>query len=292
MPVPSVEEGLRVYLRQISRAPLLTVEQERQLGWRIINDDDEEARELLIVRNLRLVFSICTHYVSKYATLSDLIEEGNLALIHAVQRFDPAYGTRFSTYAGTWIRRSVARAVSESAPIIRVPAHMRAMIKSWKRAERQCERVLGRSASADEIAASMDVTHAQLVVLGRAMQAVSAHGGSVGSPSDQGLVELAEVTKDATTPRPEQVIEQREACAAALRGLDSLDARQAQVVRLRLGLDGRSPLTFHQIGREIGMTGEGARKAGKAGIRRLRAIIEPHRNRPVPVAVMLSPSGA
>lgn len=268
----SVQDDLRLYLQQIGRTPLLTAQQERELGWRIINECDEQAKDLLVISNLRLVVSICSDFVGAGAQLLDLIAEGNIGLIRAAERFDPAHGVRFSTYATCWIRRMVHRSIASATQTIHIPGHMRALIDSWNRAVQQHRTQLGRLPTPDELAVEMKVSLAKLRTVRRAIAAsrIAADGGP---PDDRGA-EIADIVQAPEEDRPESDVARREEYDRVMTCLRSIDGCHAHVLRLRLGLEGKPPQSFRQIGHEIGMTGEGARKAESAGLRRLRSMID------------------
>src|ERR1041385_2457224 len=155
MPSAAVQSGLQLYLRQINESPLLTADEEKELGRRIVRDNDMAARERMVRSNLRLVVNIAKHYVNRGMSLPDLIEEGNIGLLKAVEGCDPNEGTRFSTYASWWIKQAIKRALINSVQPIHIPAYMVEMMAKMKQATRELEDVLGRLPSIDELSTHM-----------------------------------------------------------------------------------------------------------------------------------------
>src|SRR4051795_4908789 len=171
MPSAAVQNGLQIYLKQINESALLTADEEKQLGRLIINDNDPAARERMGRSNLRLVVNIANHYVGRGLSLPDLIEEGNIGLLKAVEGFDPENGCRFSTYASWWIKQAIKRALINSVQPIHIPAYMVEMMSKLKQAMRQLEDRLRRPATTQELAVHMKLSPKKLNIIKKAVKA-------------------------------------------------------------------------------------------------------------------------
>jgi RNA polymerase primary sigma factor len=268
----SLQSDLHLYLRQINEVPLLNAEEEKDLGWRIINDNDCAAKERMIRANLRLVISISKNYVNRGLSLADLIEEGNIGLIRAVEGFDPAQGARFSTYASWWIKQAIKRTLINAVQPIHIPAYMVDLIARCKEASRRLEEHFGRAASLQELADDLKIPLRKLNVVRRALKAYNAPSQSPGGESGEGA-ELHELFEDHRHGKPEEAVTKREEFLLVLKLLDQIDERDARVIRLRYGLEGKEPLTLKQIGREVGLTRERVRQIEVEALRRLQAKI-------------------
>src|SRR6185436_365771 len=173
MATVAVQSGLQLYLKQINESPLLTAVQEKELARRIIQTNDPEAREIMVRSNLRLVVNLAKHYINRGLSLPDLIEEGNIGLLKAVEGFDPNEGTRFSTYASWWIKQAIKRALINSVQPIHIPAYMVEMMAKMKHATRELEDVLGRLPSIDELSIHMQMSPKKLKIIRKAIRAVN-----------------------------------------------------------------------------------------------------------------------
>jgi len=270
MPSIAVQNGLQIYLRQINESPLLTADQEKELARRIINDNDPAARERMVRSNLRLVVNIAKHYVNRGLQLPDLIEEGNIGLLKAVEGFDPENGCRFSTYASWWIKQSIKRALINSVQPIHIPAYMVEMMAKLRTANRELEDQLGRMPTLDELALHMKVTPKKLKIIRKAVKAYGAPTQSGGLGHDGSEMTIEEMVSDGNTPMPEQNVIDTDELRQLVDLLDNIDEREAKILKLRYGLDGEDPMTLKEIGARIGLTRERVRQIEHETLRKLR----------------------
>jgi len=268
MPRTNVQSDLHIYMKQINEVALLTPEQEKDLGWRIINDDDQEAKERMIKANLRLVIAIGKNYSHRGLTLADLVEEGNIGLIRAVEGFDPAQGARFSTYASWWIKQAIKRTLINAVQPIHIPAYMVELIARYKQQQRRFEEEHGRQPSLQELSHAMGIPVRKLEIVRRA---VKARNTPTQAPlkDDGESVDFGDLFEDNRTPDPESKVTSREDMGYILKLLDSIDQRDARVLRLRFGLEGQEPLTLKQIGEAVGLTRERVRQIAEEALRKL-----------------------
>ncbi len=258
----ATDRDLQTYLREIGRSALLTAEEERDLSRRI-HRGDEAARERMIRCNLRLVVSIAKNYMDRNTPLLDLIEEGNLGLLRAVERFNPRRGVRFSTYAAWWIRQAIRRALSAQGRQIHVPGHVQDLVSKWRRAESSLRAKLGRDPSPEEIAGSMRIRRGQSDAVRKALLVLDSSRSSGAGP---GFVEQLEDGESGRQTQAELTGVELDAL------LDHLDSREARVLRLRYGLD-RRPYTLDEIGKNLGLTRERVRQIEAHGLRELFTLI-------------------
>lgn len=265
-----LQTDLQIYLRQINETPLLTAEQEKELGWRIINDDCPVARDHMIRANLRLVVSIAKNYVNRGLSLQDLIEEGNVGLMRAVEGFDPAQGARFSTYASWWIKQAIKRALINAVQPIHVPAYMVELIARWKQAFRKLEGELGRQPTLQELAEEMDLPLRKIRIIRRAVKAFRVPAQT---PVDENgdAMSLGDLLADERSMAPDECVLRDDELRTIRRLLDAIDEREARILRLRFGLDGQEPLTLKQIAAEIGISRERVRQIADEALRKLNA---------------------
>ncbi|MDB5324050.1 MAG: polymerase sigma factor [Phycisphaerales bacterium] len=269
MPSIAVQNGLQIYLRQINESPLLTADQEKQLARRIIHDNDPAAREHMVRSNLRLVVNIAKHYINRGLQLPDLIEEGNIGLLKAVEGFDPENGCRFSTYASWWIKQSIKRALINSVQPIHIPAYMVEMMSKLRQANRELEDTLGRLPTVDELALHMKITPKKLKIIRKAVKAYGAPTQSGGGEEGSEMT-IEEIVSDGNTPLPEQNVIDTEELGQLVDLLDNIDEREAKILKLRYGLDGEDPMTLKEIGARIGLTRERVRQIEHETLRKLR----------------------
>ena len=272
----ALQPDLQLYLKQINEVSLLTAPQEKELGWRIINENDQEAKELMIKANLRLVVSISKNYSHRGLPLADLIEEGNIGLIRAVEGFDPAQGARFSTYASWWIKQAIKRTLINAVQPIHIPAYMVELIARWKETTRRLEDEFGRHPSSEELAAAMEVPLKKLQIIRRAIKAF--HAPPQAPVGDDGnTIDFAEMFEDVRGAKPDEIIAQYDDFQTIVKLLDAIDERDARVLKLRFGLEGQEPLTLKQIGEEVGLTRERVRQIEVEALRKLQARLDDDR---------------
>ena len=254
-----VQSDLQVYLREINRTPLLTPEEERELGWNIINDGCQASRDRMIRANLRLVVSIAKNYTGRGLPLTDLIEEGNIGLMRAVEGFDPAQGARFSTYGSWWIKQAIKRALMNATQSIHIPAYMIELIAKWKSASRSLESDLGYPPTNEQLAEHMDLPVKKIRIIKRAVKAMQATRQE-GLDADGGLANLSDIIADTSAVTPDDGTFQREELHTLRRLMETIDQREGQILRLRFGLDGQEPMTLKDIAREVGISRERVRQ--------------------------------
>jgi RNA polymerase primary sigma factor len=268
IPVPPPEQGaedaVRLYLRSIGRVPLLTREDEVRLAKRI-EQNDMAAKNSLIEANLRLVVSIAKRYTGRGLTLLDLIQEGNLGLIRAVEKFDWRRGFKFSTYATWWIRQAVQRGVANKSRTIRIPVHIVEREQRMRRAERELVTKVGRDPTDEEVAKVARLTVQQVREVRAAARAVTSLDKPVGADEGTSLGELVSGESDA--PEEELSVSLRQ--EALEQALADLPERAREVLRLRYGLGGGDPQSLESIGRDLGITRERVRQIEATALERL-----------------------
>jgi RNA polymerase primary sigma factor len=263
----ALQSGLQLYLRQINQSPLLSAAEEKELGRRIIKDNDPEARERMVRSNLRLVVNIARHYVNRGLSLPDLIEEGNIGLLKAVEGFDPENGSRFSTYASWWIKQAIKRALINSVQPIHIPAYMVEMMSKMRYAIRHMEDQLGRLPTTEELSAHLKMPAKKLKII---RKAVKAYHSPTQSGSADGELTINELVADTGNLPPDQIVRDSDELQQLGRLLEGIDARAAKILKLRYGLEGGDALTLKQIGEKIGLTRERVRQIEHHALRKLR----------------------
>ena len=262
----SEQSSLDIYLKQISVIPLITVQEEIDLAKKI-SKGDEKAREKMITANLRLVVKIAQDYSNIGLSLLDLINEGNMGLMKAVERFDPSKGGKLSTYASWWIKQSIKRALANQSKTIRLPVHMVDRVTQIRRTTQQLSENLGREPTDDELAEEMKIPVARITHL----KSVSKKPASLDSPiNDEDGSSLGDVVPDAKSISPLENLQSKSLVGDVEKVLASLEPREADIIRLRFGLEGRDPKTLEEVGEQIGITRERVRQLQEQAIRQLR----------------------
>ncbi len=264
--MPDEEEAFRIYLEQIARVPLLTIEDEVELAGRI-QAGDEQARQKMITANLRLVVKIAQDYANLGLALLDLISEGNIGLMKAVERFDPTKGGKLSTYAAWWIKQSIKRSLANQSKTIRLPVHMVDRVSQMRKTEEILVERLGRDPSDDEIAAEMKMPVARVTHL----KSVAARPASLEAPvGDEDGSTFGDLVPDDKAADPYECLQDKSLAGDVNLVLARLEAREADIIRLRYGLDGRDPLTLEEVGELMGVTRERVRQLQEIALRKLR----------------------
>jgi len=263
-PVETTTDALQLFLREASRHRLLTAAQEVALAKRI-EQGDELAKAEMIQSNLRLVVSIAKNYRNQGLPFLDLIQEGTLGLIRAVEKFDWRRGFKFSTYATWWIRQAVARALADKARTIRMPVHIVERLQKINRAERSLWTQVGREPTLDEIADEASLTPQQVVEVRAAARASASLDAPIGDADDAVLGDFVAGNE----PLPEETVDTHLRRQALMRAVGGLPEREREVVTLRYGIDGNEPRTLEEIGRRLGLTRERVRQIELDSLRRL-----------------------
>ena len=263
-------DAAQLYLREIEFSPLLTPEEEIHYG-RLARTGDELGRKKMITCNLRLVVKIARRYLGRGLPLPDLIEEGNLGLIHAVEKFDPERGFRFSTYATWWIRQNIERALMNQTRTIRLPIHVNKELNAYMRKMREMTQQLGREPTLPEMAEALGRPIDSLRKLLSFNEHVSSLDTPVGKEGDSPLVDFVPMEEGR---EPAAVLEDEDISHSVDNWLNQLDIKQKDVIVRRFGLHGYERATLEQVGEELGLTRERVRQIQMDALKRLRRILE------------------
>ena len=262
----SIEDPVRMYLKEIGKVPLLSAEREIELAQRM-EEGDEEAKKELAEANLRLVVSIAKRYVGRGMLFLDLIQEGNLGLIKAVEKFDYHKGYKFSTYATWWIRQAITRAIADQARTIRIPVHMVETINKLIRVSRQLLQELGREPLPEEIAKEMDMPVERVREILKISQEPVSLETPIGEEEDS---HLGDFIQDGNVPVPAEAAAQTLLKEQLDEVLDTLTEREQKVLRLRFGMNDGRARTLEEVGREFDVTRERIRQIEAKALRKLR----------------------
>ena len=262
----NVDDPVRMYLREIGRIPLLTFEEELDLAKRILNND-EEARQKLAESNLRLVVSIAKKYVGRGMLFLDLIQEGNMGLIKAVEKFDYTKGFKFSTYATWWIRQAITRAIADQARTIRIPVHMVETINKLIRTSRHLLQQMGREPTPEEIAAEMEIPVEKVMEIQKIAQDPVSLETPIGEEDDS---HLGDFIQDDDSPAPHDAASYTLLKEQLEEVMNTLTPREAKVLKLRFGLEDGKARTLEEVGREFDVTRERIRQIEAKALRKLR----------------------
>ncbi len=248
---------------------MLNGDEEKALAREILRGNGA-ARERMIRANLRLVVSIAKHYSNRGLTLLDVIEEGNVGLLRAVERFDPEQNCRFSTYATWWIRQSIRRAIINCGKTIRIPSYMVELIAKWKKAKIEFEDRVGRAPSEPELSHQLQLKPESVRAVERAEHSAAASRQSFSIEDSAGF---SESIRDENTIAPDEIVLNRAELTKTRELLEILDDRERDILRLRFGLDGSEPLTLKQIGGKLGLTRERVRQIQNEALRKMNATL-------------------
>lgn len=265
------ESALQIYLKEISKFPLLSPEEEKETT-RKVAENDQRAREKLIRSNLRLVVNIAKEYVNRGISFLDLIEEGNIGLIHAVKKFNPSMGYKFSTYATWWIKQAIRRAIRNKAKTVRIPSYIVENVSKLKTVTTDLLNKLERPPSVDEIAKQMDITAKKVQSIEDAIRSTVSLDASDVTSSDI-IWALANIIPDKRTLTPEDELEEIFERESVEHLLDIINKREAMILKMRYGLSDGKPKTLDEIGKKLRLSRERVRQIEKATIQKLHYIL-------------------
>jgi RNA polymerase primary sigma factor len=273
------DSSMKLYLREISKTPLLTVEEENALAERIKMGDDE-ARTHMIKANLRLVVKIAHDYSGYGLSLSDLVSEGNIGLMNAVERFDPEKGGKLSTYGAWWIKQSIKRALANQSKTIRLPIHMVDKIARMRRISSTLAEALGREPTDDELASELGLPRQKIAMLKQAAQ----RPASLDAPVNEGeATEYGEIISDESASDPLELLTDKNLNAEIGGLLSILNERERRIIDERFGLNGLKPMLLEDVGREFGVSRERIRQLQNSALAKMRkALLKKDKPAPQP----------
>jgi len=268
-----VDNSTKMYMREMGNIPMLTPEEEKRYA-ELAALGDPVAKNKLVESNLRLVVSVAKHYIGCGVSFQDLIQEGNIGLIKAVDKYDLDRGFRFSTYATWWIKQTISRAITDQNRLIRIPAHMTETINKIKKVSRELTLSLQKEPSFKDIADALGISEKELIEINQYMNSIS----SLDTPLDEGDGDdtVESLIADTKAIDPEENCEQADMLATINKVLATLSDREAEILRLRFGLDGHQAMTLEEVGEYEGLTKERIRQLEIKALQKLR---NPNRSR-------------
>ncbi|MCI0652226.1 MAG: RNA polymerase sigma factor RpoD/SigA [Planctomycetes bacterium] len=288
--ISAKEVGLETYFRDINRYPLLTAAEEKELAKKV-RSGDTAARERMAKSNLRLVVSIAKNYVDRGLSLLDLIEEGNLGLLKAVERFDPAENCRFSTYATWWIKQAIKRALIDTVKAVRIPSYMVEIISKWKKAAAALAVELGRPPMFHEIAERMEIPLENTSIIATAIHASNSANQTI---SIENMWTLSDILEDKSQQSPHQLLSQNLDVEMVEGLLSQIDDRDARILRMRYGLDTGDPMTLKEIGERVKLSRERVRQIENEALKKLYILLthsDGESSMPVEIRELLGEAG-